>query len=165
MDQPVELIPARWTSARHPIGRLHPARVGSTAKTLANHKSNVRAALLWFAQERDVPSRGAPLAPDWAILRDKLPLRRSTRANLSGLMRFASAHGVAPTAVNEAVLDDYMCYRARTTSLASDSAARRAIARTWNSCADAIAGWPSRRTTCEIQATRSMGRIPRGAAD
>src|SRR5450631_3326391 len=45
MDKPMPMIPARWTSARFAIGRLHHARVGSTPKTLANHKSNVQAAL------------------------------------------------------------------------------------------------------------------------
>ena len=145
MDKPIELIPARWTSVRHPIGRLHHARVGSTAKTLANHKSNVRAALLWLAQEKDVSARGAPLTTDWAALWERLPGRRSTRANLSGLMRYCSARGVDPPAVGEHVIDDYMHYRAKTTALATDSAARRAIARTWNACVDMIAGWPSQR--------------------
>jgi hypothetical protein len=48
MDKPLEAVPARWTAARHAVGRLHHAQVGSNPKTLANHKSNVRAALLWF---------------------------------------------------------------------------------------------------------------------
>ena len=145
MDKPIELIPARWTSVRHPIGRLHHVRVGSTAKTLANHKSNVRAALFWFAQEKEFSARGAPFTTDWAALWERLPGRRSTRANLSGLMRYCSARGVNPPAVGEHVIDDYMLYRAETTALATDSAARRAIARTWNACVDMIAGWPSQR--------------------
>ena len=59
----MEIIPARWTAARFAIGRLHHARVGSNSKTLANHKSNVRAALLWFGNEKNMPSRGMPLMP------------------------------------------------------------------------------------------------------
>ena len=50
LDRPLELIPARWTSVRHPIERLHHARVGVTPKTLANHKANLRAALRWYGQ-------------------------------------------------------------------------------------------------------------------
>jgi len=52
MDKPMEIIPARWTAIRFAVGRLHHARVGANAKTLANHKSNVRVALLWFAAMR-----------------------------------------------------------------------------------------------------------------
>ena len=60
LDRPAEIIPARWTSVRMPVSQLHHARVGVTAKTLANHKSNVRAALRWFGKEHDVPrARGA----------------------------------------------------------------------------------------------------------
>ncbi len=39
----------------------------------------------------------------------------------------------------------YMRYRAETTRLAIDSAARRRIARSWNTCTTVIDGWPSRR--------------------
>ena len=37
---------------------------------------------------------------------------------------------------------DYLRYRAETTALASDNTARRSIARTWNTCAGEIKGWP-----------------------
>ena len=50
LDRPATVIPARWNSIRIFVRQLHHARVGVTAKTLANHKSNVRAALRWFGQ-------------------------------------------------------------------------------------------------------------------
>jgi integrase len=141
MDKPMPMIPARWTSARFAIGRLHHARVGSTPKTLANHKSNVRAALLWFAKDTGVPSRGMPLTAEWDLLRSRLSDRR-THATLSSLMRYCAGRRIAPAAVDEAVLDGYMRYRAETTALASDAAARRAIARAWNGCVGGIEDWP-----------------------
>ena len=67
MDKPPELIPARWTAIGSAIARLHHARVGSTPKTLANHKANGRAALLWFAGEKNVPKLGALLTPALGI--------------------------------------------------------------------------------------------------
>jgi hypothetical protein len=129
---------------RFPIARLHHTRVGANAKTLANHKSNARAALLWFGNAEKVPRRGMPLTPDWEQLRQQLPDRRA-RSLLSSLMRYCSARGVAPAAVDEAVVDGYMHYRAETTALASNDAARRAIARAWNGCVDFIDGWPAHR--------------------
>ena len=144
LDKPMEIIPARWTATRFAVGRLHHARVGANAKTLANHKSNVRAALLWFGNEKNVPRRGMPFTPDWQHLRQQLSDRRA-RSVLSSLMRYCSARQIAPAAVDEAVIDGYMRYRAETTALASNAAARRAIARAWNGCVDIIEGWPAHR--------------------
>ena len=144
IDKPAEIIPARWTAVRFVIGRLHHARIGSNQKTLANHKSNVRAALLWFAGEKGVPSRGMAFAADWASLRKRL-VDLPTRANLSPLMRYCSARRIAPGAVDEAVIDDYMRYRAETTALSIGDRTRRAVARAWNNCVGIIAGWPDRQ--------------------
>ncbi len=146
LDRPAEIIPARWTSVRMPVSQLHHARVGVTAKTLANHKSNVRAALRWFGKEHDVPVRGVPLSAEWAKLRDSIE-DRGQRARLYGLMRYCSGRGIKPDTVNDAVLDGYLRYRAETTALAFNNTARRSIARTWNACAGAIDGWPVRRLT------------------
>ena len=68
LDRPVEVTPARWTAIRLPVGQLHHARLGVTAKTVANHKSNVAAALRWFGKEYSVPSRGVALSAEWAIV-------------------------------------------------------------------------------------------------
>jgi hypothetical protein len=144
IGRPMDCILARWTSARHAVGRLHYARVGANPKTLANHKSNVRAALQWFGKTEAVPSRGTALTPEWHGLRKRLPGLRA-RSVLSSLMRYCSARQIAPTAVDEAVLDDYMRYRAETTALATDGAARRAIARVWNGCIGGVDGWPANR--------------------
>ena len=144
LDKPMEIIPARLMATRFAVGRLHHERVGTNAKTLANHKSNVRAALLWFGNEKNVPRRGMPLTADWHHLRQQLSDRRP-RSVLSSLMRYCSARRIAPAAVDEAVIDGYMRYRAETTALASDAAARRAIVRAWNGGVDNIEGWPSHR--------------------
>jgi hypothetical protein len=144
IGRPMDSIAARWTAARFPIDRLHHARVGANPKTLANHKSNARAALRWFGAEQRVPSRGMPLIPEWKQLRDRLPDRRAGSV-LSALMRYCSAQGILPATVDEAVIDSYMRYRAETTALACNAGARRVIARTWNRCIDAVEGWPVAR--------------------
>jgi integrase len=146
LDRPVEVIPARWTSVRMQVAQLHHARVGVTAKTLANHRSNVRAALRWFGKEHDVPVRGVPLSAAWAKLRDSIQDRGGC-ARLYGLMRYCSGRGIEPGAVTDAILEAYMRYRAQTTALAFDNTARRSVARTWNACGGAIDGWPAQRLT------------------
>jgi hypothetical protein len=45
LGRPAELLPARLTALAPSMARLHHAQMGVTAKTLANHRANVRAAL------------------------------------------------------------------------------------------------------------------------
>ncbi len=114
-DQPIELIPARYSAVRARMAALHHVPLDWMAKTLANHKSNAKAALIWFAKEKDVLPHGVPLSPAWDRLRVQLT-DPSTRYRLMPLMRFCSGVHIEPEAVDEAVIDRYMDHRARTTS-------------------------------------------------
>jgi integrase len=143
-DQPPELIPARYSAVRARLAALHHVGMNWTAKTLANHKANAKAALLWFAKEKDVLPNGVPLSPTWDRLRAQLT-DPSTRYRLMPLMRFCSGLGIEPEDVAESVLDRYMDHRARTTARASDSASRRILARLWNAEIGRIDGWPQLR--------------------
>jgi integrase len=140
VNRPLESIAARWGAVALKVNQLHHVGSGVEWKTLANHKSNAKAALFWFRNENALPLRGAPLHPAWQRLRRKL-VDRSRLAKLSGLLRYCSMKGIAPNAVDESVVDDYMRYRAETTALAVDIKSRRAIARAWNSSRE-IEGWP-----------------------
>src|SRR5215213_9211446 len=144
LDRPLELIPARWTGLRLPVSRLHHLPLGVTAKTLANHKANLRAALRWIGGETGLPARGVPLTALWAKLVDEITDKR-LRARLYGLARYASAKGVDPAEVDDAFLRAYLGYRAETTALATGVAAHRSIARSWNRCMGEIEGWPQQR--------------------
>ena len=86
LDRPAVKLPARWNAVRLSVGHLHYARVGVTAKTLANHKSNLRAALRWFGNEHNVPQMGARLTPEWARFRDGL--ERPIRDRLYNFIRY-----------------------------------------------------------------------------
>lgn len=144
LDKPMEILPARLTAVRLQLERLHPATLGANPKTLANRKSNVKAALRWFGKEHEVAPRGVPLTPAWATLRDSIG-DYGRKARLSGLMRYCSGQNIAPEAVDDATLDAYFRYRRQTTSLPTNLAARRSVARTWNACANLCADWPPRK--------------------
>src|SRR3974377_382131 len=58
LDRPITLVPARWIAIQISVGQLHHARLRVAAKTLANHRANVKAALRWFGKEQNVPLRG-----------------------------------------------------------------------------------------------------------
>ena len=144
LNRPPEVVPGRWSAIKNAVHDLHAARVGANPKTVANHKSNARASLLWFGKEKNVAIWGTPLTAPWALLSGLIP-DRNRRKRLSGLMRHCSARAIEPMGVNEEILDEYMCYRAETTALATDAAARRKIARAWNACVDDIKQWPRQR--------------------
>jgi integrase len=143
LDRPAAVIPARLNAVEVPLRQLHHVRVGVTAKTLANHKSNVRAALRWFGKGQDVPRHGIRLSPDWTGFRSKVG--RPLRDRLYSLVRYCSFRGISPGSVNDRVFDDYWRYRAETTALESSNAVRRLTARAWNACVAAIDDWPLQR--------------------
>src|SRR3712207_5305578 len=107
LDRPLALLPARWTALRIPVDRLHHAQLGISAKTLANHKANLKAALRWLHHETGGPVRGAPLIPEWATLRDGIK-DHGPRARLYGLMRYCSAKGILPRHVPDEVVQSYL---------------------------------------------------------
>jgi integrase len=143
-DQPLETIPARYSAIRARMASLHHVPLGWAAKTLSNHRANAKAALLWFAKEKDILPHGVPLLPAWERLRIRLP-DPSTRYRLMPLMRFCSGVQIEPDAVDEAVIDRYMDHRARTTTRAGDDASRRILSRLWNLGIGKIEGWPQLR--------------------
>ena len=163
LDRPITLVPARWIGIRISVGQLHHARVGVTAKTLANHKANVKAALRWFAKEHDLPQRGQRLSLEWARLRDTMDRRIISR--LSSLMRYCSARGVPPSQVNNEFFEEYWRYRTETTALASNNTWRRFMARAWNACAGNVDGFSLQRLTeppLKVLAQPAWEQFPEG---
>src|SRR5262249_36851901 len=103
LNRPSATIPARLSSIQIVLAQLHHARVGVTAKTVANHRANVRAALRWFGKEHDVPPWGVPLSLDWARLLNGIK-DRSRRYCLSSLMRYCSGRAIQPGDVDDNIL-------------------------------------------------------------
>jgi Phage integrase family len=143
LDKPLEVIPARLRAVRGDLARLHHAPTGLTLKTLRNHKSNVKSALLWLAREKGIPQHGAPLTPAWDNLRDQIK-DRFVRWRLSSFMRFCSANGIAPAEVDERIVERFKGYRAQS-GMTTDDASGRRLVRAWNSNVGIIRGWPARR--------------------
>ena len=139
LDRPPAEIPARWNAIRMSVRQLHHARVGVTAKTFANHKSNVRAALRWFGNEHGVPQKGARLTPEWARFRDGL--ERPIRDRLYNFIRYCSARGTDPSSIDDTIFQDYWTYRTEFTGMAFGNATRRPMVRAWNTCVAAREGW------------------------
>ena len=157
LGRPPESIAARWGAVALKVNQLHHANSGVEWKTLANHKANAKAAIHWFRKDNELPGRGAPLIEEWRVLRRQL-VDPSQLAKLSGLIRYCSMKGIMPEAVDDAVVGAYMRYRGETTALATDTKARRAIARAWNA-SRGIKGWPQHTLTePPVKTTREWPR-------
>jgi integrase len=139
---PLKLIPARYSAVRNELAKWHHAPSGLTPKTVMNHRSNTKRALLYLSREKGIPEHGAPLTAEWEALRAQVkdPLHRS---RLSSFIRFCSANDIKPL-VDEGVVDKFMDYRARCGKPA-DAAFRRLLARAWNANVGTIPGWPKQR--------------------
>jgi integrase len=153
---PPESIPARYSAVRGRMLALHFPPFGWTPKTLANTKSNAKAALLWFRREAGLGSDGVPMTSAWQKLHQVLT-DRSTRYRLVPLMRFCSATGVEPASVDEHVVDRFMRHRESTSTRAGDLAARRIIAKLWNGCVGRVEGWPDQ--TFYVPPVRGRGGL------
>ena len=141
LDRPLEVIPARYSAIKNLLRQLHHVPLGLTAKTLANHKSNAKAALLWLHKERSVARHGTPLSSDWACLYAQIAARQD-RYRLAPLMRYCSGQGIPPAAVDESVVDGYFAYRSREMARATHAVPRRVLARLWNAQIGNVEDWP-----------------------
>ena len=52
MDRPLQVIPARYSGVRNDLANWHHVPAGLTAKTVMNHRSNVKGVLLWLGRRR-----------------------------------------------------------------------------------------------------------------
>ena len=143
LDKPMEVIPARYSAVRADLLGLHHVPAGLTAKTMQNHKSNTKSALLWLAREKAVPEHGAPLTVEWEARRVAAK-DGVARSRLSSFMRYCSANDISPAEVDDVAVDRFVGYRARCGKPADD-AFRRLLARAWNANIAIIPGWPTQR--------------------
>jgi hypothetical protein len=143
MDRPLDVIPARYSAVRNDLANWHHVPSGLTPKTVMNHRSNTKRALLYVSQENGVPEHGAPLTADWEALRAQTS-DSLIRSRLSSFTRYCSANKILPKEVGKTVVDRFEQYRSRC-GKPVDNAYRRLLARAWNANVDSVPNWPKMR--------------------
>jgi integrase len=146
--------PAGW-AIRPRLAEMHASQLGVTAKTFANHRANLRAALNFFSAEKNVPRRGTRLSEAWSRLWvsiDGVPPRKQ----LSRFLRYLSAKEISPEAVDDAVVETFLDDWERTGLKGPNAQSRRRLVRAWNDCSETIPGWPAHRLS--QSAVRSVAR-------
>jgi hypothetical protein len=141
--RPLAVIPARYSAVRNDLANWHHAPCGLTPKTVMNHRSNVKRALLYLSQEKGIPRHGAPLTGEREKLRAHIG-DSLIRSRLSSFIRYCSANKISPEEVDETIVDRFLEYRNRCSKPAND-AFRRLLARAWNANIGGIPQWPKQR--------------------
>ena len=143
-----EDIPARVKDINVRLNELTPAALRLSKGRFRNIVSNVRRGFECLCAETPLV-RAKPvedLSPPWARLYGQIKGSWHAPA-LSPLMRYADSVGVAPEAMSNDVLADWLAYRrASPQSLARDpeKAVRKALS-AWNKAAAELPGWPQVR--------------------
>ncbi len=145
---------------RSAINSLTAVKAGISTKTWQNLRANLLAALHHDAASAP---RRAPLAAAWQDLYGRLPDRRMANG-LSRFLRFCSAGGIAPDAVDDAVVRDFVAWLGEATFVRKPRELHRRTCRLWNQAADSISGWPQPRLTVpdyrEPRATIPLAEMP-----
>ena len=84
----------------------------------------------------------APMTPSWQLL--DVHLSNYQRASLRRLMRFCSAQGIAPAAVDDTILADFRTALEADGRIKQPRAKVQSAARVWNHCRGSVPGWPQR---------------------
>jgi integrase len=135
-----QFVAADVATLRAALRTVHAAQAGVSTKTLANIKANVLAALRLCRQESSPKGRRRPLSPDWQTLYQGLP--PSLQRGLSRFIRFCSARGTAPAAVDDAVFDAFARYLRAETFVTRPNDLLRRTARLWNKAVSEVEDWP-----------------------
>jgi len=123
-------------------------------KTIANMRSNVKAALAHVGRAGGRPPRGTPLSAEWVSLADALVDPR-LKNGLSRLMRIASWKGLTPAEITDAAVRDIV-ETVRQGNWGRDAAPfHRQVVTFWNEAAASLPGWPTLRLTPPAQSTRA----------
>ncbi len=141
LGRPPAAVPSVLDEIDQLLKSVPRAAHGRSQKTIANTRSRLKFALLYFKGIHLMPPRGVPLTPQWALLYDRLPDRR-LQLGLSRFIRIASYRGIAPSDVNGEVLKAIV--RDISTVNWGRDAARftHTTATLWNEASERVDGWP-----------------------
>ena len=141
IDRPPSRVPASISELRGAINGLNPVQARISAKTMQNLRANVLAALRRSATQE--PER-TTLSRSWQDLYGRLPDKRF-KSGLSRFMRFCSANNVAPEAVDDMVVSNFVVWLDEATLVPKPHELHRRTCRLWNDAVETIPGWPFQR--------------------
>jgi integrase len=127
-------IPLDLPAISAKLAAITPAVSGLSVKTFSNIRTNLLAAIKASGLKSAGPSARTPLSPTWKKLFAKLRARRA-HLGLSRLARHASAQGIAPEQINDAVIEAFITEVRNGTLHRKPNDLHRNVALIWNEVA------------------------------
>ena len=140
-------VPAEAPTLRAMIAKVRPAAHGVTSKTWANLLSRFRAALR-LADVIDSAWQGAANQnPTWAPLVGAIAKDKRLSFGLACFFNWCATQGIAPTAVDDAVVQQFHSWLANRTLCPKPRDVVRRVPNLWNEARQRTGIWPNIKLT------------------
>jgi integrase len=140
-------VPAHPEFLRKLLDRATPAALGMSRAAWNNARSLLGKVLEW-AGLASVPGHyQAAFTPAWQELWAKLPTGTALSYQLCRLFHYASARGIEPADMNDAMLGRFHQDLVQECIVRGPYEIYRGAAKSWNNAAERIPGWPQQRLT------------------
>ena len=156
VNLPAEMIPASATFLRGKFQEIHPAHHHVTKRRMQNIKSLILSAMRSQGLSTKMGSYLAKMSPPWLTLWDIIEGKQYYRTEFSRFFRYCSKQGIAPSAISDQVLADYLQAVEAESFVKTPKVRQQSICRLWNKCADLYQshGWPQIRVSVPTYETR-----------
>ncbi len=129
-------------SVRSLLAGINPAAHGVTAKSFANIRSNLGAALSLAGITDALPRRCAGRSQVWALIAEAVKQDKSLEYGLGRFINFCAFNEIAPDAVDDDVIRRFHHWL-DTRSIEPDPDGKtRMVVRLWNKAVETVDGWP-----------------------
>ena len=141
---PTEMIPAPTRFLRGMFEEIHPAHHHVSRRRLQNIKFLILSAIRGQGLSTKLASYLAEMSPPWLKLWDVIEGEQYFRTEFSRFFRYCSKQGIAPSAINDQVLADYLQALEAESFVITPKVRQQSICRLWNKCAELYQnqGWP-----------------------
>ena len=156
LSLPAEMIPASATFLRGKFQEIHPAHHHVTKRRVQNIKSLILSAMRSQGLSTKLGSYLAKMSPPWLKLWDIIEGEQYYRTEFSRFFRYCSKQGIAPSAISDQVLADYLQAVEAESFVKTPKVRQQSICRLWNKCAELYQsqGWPQIKVTVPCYETR-----------
>jgi integrase len=156
VNLPAEMIPASATFLRGKFQGIHPAHHNVTKRRVQNIKSLIMSAMRSQGLSTKLGSYLAKMSPPWLTLWDIIEGEQYYRTEFSRFFRYCSKQGIAPGAISDQVLADYLNALETESFVKTPKVRQQSICRLWNKCAELYQsqGWPQIKVTVPCYETR-----------
>jgi integrase len=141
---PEENVPASAKFIREKLERVHAITASVSPRRIQNVRSLVLAAMREAGVSTKLAPYASPFSAEWQCLWDLLDGDTYAKTELSRFLRFCSAQGIVPGAVNDTVSAQFLAAIEAESLLVKPKTRHQSMCRVWNRMMEthAQAGWP-----------------------